>query len=343
MRIPEADGPQFAASENERYNRRKPRFAARLLPRRTPIAVAAAAGTIVTDLPESISETGQSDTSRRLISKRNLILLIISATALLCIAALIIVASKLLESGYTVGAVTRVNVIDRGENRIVFTHAKTAGEVLNLLGITPDSDDYINVLSDTPVTPDMTVEYHAVEYNNYTIDEILYHRTKTEEIQTIPLGETQVLQVGSDGSLYREVRQEFRDGELYDEMVLDEKYVAPVDELVRVGVGGTLVGSDGVTYNYSYYIDVSATAYQAKGITYTGKEATNGIVAVDPSVIPLGTKIYVKSDYADLGVCTADDIGGGIIGNKIDICMEGTVSELLQFGVRSMRVYILNP
>ena len=42
-------------------------------------------------------------------------------------------------------AVTRITVIDGNETRLVFTHAKTVGEVMALLGIQPDEDDYINI------------------------------------------------------------------------------------------------------------------------------------------------------------------------------------------------------
>ncbi len=49
--------------------------------------------------------------------------------------------------------------------------------------------------------------------------------------------------------------------------------------------------------------------------TYTGLEAEEGMVAVDPEVIPLGTEIVIK----DIGTFVAEDIGGKIKGNRIDI------------------------
>ena len=58
-------------------------------------------------------------------------------------------------------------------------------------------------------------------------------------------------------------------------------------------------------------------------------------------VIKLGTKVYVTGSYKDLGVCYAEDTGGKIKGNRIDVFLDGTLEELLQFGRRSMRVYIL--
>lgn len=339
MRILEANGPSVLAGTGEElYKRGKPRHAVRLIPRRAPVVPVCDAVSVSVNADAG----AESVTGRRALPALRLAIAILGAAALLCAAALVGVASGFFsKAGEAITAVTRITVIDGDETRLVFTHAKTAGEVMDMLGISPDEDDYINVAADTPVTPDMTLEFHAVEFKEYVIDEVLPHATKTEELQTIPRGEVQVLREGMDGRHYREVRAEYRDGRLYKEYIFNEKYVAPTDELQRVGVGGTLAGADGKTYRYSYYIDVSATAYAAEGITYTGKQARNGIVAVDPDVIPLGTKLYVKGDYGDYGVCTADDIGSGINGNRIDICMEADISVLFEFGIRPMRVYIL--
>ncbi|MDD6164390.1 MAG: 3D domain-containing protein, partial [Anaerovibrio slackiae] len=61
------------------------------------------------------------------------------------------------------------------------------------------------------------------------------------------------------------------------------------------------------------------------------------IVAVDPDVIPLGTKVYIPG----YGTAVAADTGGAIRGNKIDLCME-SYGEAINFGRRSVEVYILN-
>ena len=105
-------------------------------------------------------------------------------------------------------------------------------------------------------------------------------------------------------------------------------------------VGGTFVGGDGKTYNYSYRVDARATAYTGDGKTYTGKNTGPGIVAVDRKTIPLGSKIYITGKYGDYGVCYAEDIGGGIKGNSIDIWLP-TEAECSAFGIRYMTVYVL--
>ncbi len=341
----EADGPPALAEPGQQSCKlRKPRQAARFAVLRAPAAPASDIAT--SDATAQAENRPDSFSGRRTLPARRIIpaLLIAIAAAgavLLGVAALAGIKSGFFSDGNAAFAVTRITVIDGNETRLVFTHAKTVGEVMALLGIQPDEDDYINMSPDAPVVPDMTLEYHSVEYKKYVVDEILYHGTKTVELQTIPRGEKTIVRQGKNGSLYREVLAEYRDGKLFKEDILKEEYVPPVDEIVEVGVGGTIVGADGKTYNFSHYIDVFATAYAAEGITYTGKEARAGIVAVDPSVIPLGTKLYIRGDYADIGVCTADDIGAGIKGNHIDICMEADIEYLFEFGIRPMRAYIL--
>lgn len=93
-------------------------------------------------------------------------------------------------------------------------------------------------------------------------------------------------------------------------------------------------------------ISVRATAYTAgcagcSGITATGVNLNNNpnakVIAVDPSVIPLGSKVYVEG----YGYATAADTGGAIKGNKIDIHVP-TKSAAYAWGVRTVNVTIVN-
>ncbi|GAM14058.1 3D domain-containing protein [Mesobacillus selenatarsenatis] len=93
-------------------------------------------------------------------------------------------------------------------------------------------------------------------------------------------------------------------------------------------------------------ITVEATAYTANctgcsGITKTGvnlKANPNAkVIAVDPTVIPLGSKVYVEG----YGYATAEDIGGAIKGNRIDVFIP-TQSAALQWGRKQVKVTILD-
>ncbi len=71
-------------------------------------------------------------------------------------------------------------------------------------------------------------------------------------------------------------------------------------------------------------------------VTATGLPATHGVVAVDPDVIPLGTRLYIPG----YGVAIAADTGGMIEGDMIDLCMED-YDDCMAFGRRDIDVYIL--
>lgn len=69
--------------------------------------------------------------------------------------------------------------------------------------------------------------------------------------------------------------------------------------------------------------------------TATGMLAQRGVVAVDPAVIPLGTRVYVEG----YGGAIAADTGGAIRGKRIDLCFN-TYEEAIRFGRHPVRVHI---
>lgn len=82
---------------------------------------------------------------------------------------------------------------------------------------------------------------------------------------------------------------------------------------------------------------VSATAYSGHTITATGTRPKFGTIAVDPKVIPYGTKVYIPRFGKTF---IAEDCGGGIKGNKIDIFMNSK-AECREWGVRTITIHIL--
>lgn len=107
----------------------------------------------------------------------------------------------------------------------------------------------------------------------------------------------------------------------------------------------TITTSTGASYSYTDVLTVTATAYSCEGYTgytYSGTVARVGAIAVDPKVIPIGTKMYIVSNDGQYvyGYCVAEDTGGSIIGNRIDLYFD-TFAECWDFGVRTCTVYIL--
>ncbi|WP_425061253.1 hypothetical protein SCACP_20410 [Sporomusa carbonis] len=93
---------------------------------------------------------------------------------------------------------------------------------------------------------------------------------------------------------------------------------------------------------YSRSLVMQASAYTAYdpgngNYTYRGNRLRKGLVAVDPSVIPLGTRLYIKG----YGYAIADDIGGSIEGNRIDLAFDSR-SDALDFGVQKVTVYVID-
>jgi 3D (Asp-Asp-Asp) domain-containing protein len=96
-----------------------------------------------------------------------------------------------------------------------------------------------------------------------------------------------------------------------------------------------------VPTRYKKMLEMESTAYAPNSsgngdITYSGTLLRKGVVAVDPRVIPLGTRMYVQG----YGYAVAEDIGGAIKGNKIDIALM-SVDAAYQWGRRDVNVYIL--
>lgn len=105
-------------------------------------------------------------------------------------------------------------------------------------------------------------------------------------------------------------------------------------------------------FKFKKILDGRASAYeggvQSNGIwagqTATGRAPVYGVVAVDPSLIPLNSKLYIESTDGGqswiYGFCVAGDTGGAIKGNRVDLCYS-TVEQCYSFGRRNCRIYIL--
>ena len=93
--------------------------------------------------------------------------------------------------------------------------------------------------------------------------------------------------------------------------------------------------------SYVQTMNMEATAYlptdgSGEGLTAMGIPATYGIVAVDPDVIPLGSRVYIPG----YGEALAADTGGAIYGYRIDLCMEDYYAAM-DFGRRNVTVFVL--
>jgi 3D (Asp-Asp-Asp) domain-containing protein len=101
--------------------------------------------------------------------------------------------------------------------------------------------------------------------------------------------------------------------------------------------------------NYEKVLDIRATAYAPGPLdndqwgdkTYMGTTIRPGVVAVDPKVIPLGSRLYVKYPDGHGEYVVAEDTGGAIKGNRIDIAMMNR-GKATDFGIQDVKVYVVN-
>lgn len=186
-----------------------------------------------------------------------------------------------------------------------------------------------------------------VEFVTETRTEDIPYGTTEVGVDTIPRGTRAVASEGICGKVSRTYLVKYVNGERAEEAVYTEFPISsPVNEVVNVGIGGTVTAKDGTTYTYNYRKQMEATAYTylppyTTMTTATGETLRKGIVAVDPKVIPLHTKMFITSDSWEYGHGVAEDTGGKIKGNIVDLAYM-SYDECIRFGRRQMQVYILD-
>ncbi len=225
---------------------------------------------------------------------------------------------------------------------------KTIAEVLAENGYYLDENAVPNVELDTMLTADTYVYVDWYEYKTEVEYENIEYASTTQYVDTVPRDTTVVTQAGEYG-----VRELTYDVTYLSGQEVARTYIGaavtkdPVDEVLEVGTGGTVLTADGQLLTYSYRKIVKATYYNIPGLTYLGTEADESVIATDMNCIPMGTNVYVKNNRYDFGYRTAADIGGGVKGWMIDIWMPDTdqsdqAQRMRQEGiVTDMEVYIL--
>lgn len=120
-----------------------------------------------------------------------------------------------------------------------------------------------------------------------------------------------------------------------------EQVEAAENELIEAALLARATRLDDVTVTH-YGVCVECCG-KTDGITASGVRATPGVtVAVDPDVIPLGADVLVDYGDGEIHYYKADDVGGAIQGNRIDLCVK-THEEALQLGQRTATVWWVIP
>ena len=157
---------------------------------------------------------------------------------------------------------------------------------------------------------------------------------------SLPSGTTVVDVVGAPGTRTVRYRDALEDGALVDSIPLQVDIVPAVDRVIRLGTHvdppppPQPIPAD-PTHNFVTAIAGSATAYCLTGTTATGTQAGPGAIAVDPTVIKLGSHLYVPG----YGYGWAVDTGSAIKGTLVDVWL--TCDAAIQWGRRPVTIYVL--
>lgn len=228
-------------------------------------------------------------------------------------------------------------------------------DALNFAGYKIGENDIISVSREQLVENVSSLTVNRVTYKTESTKETIEFETVKKNSDEVELGETKVKTEGKNGEkiVTREIK--FIDGKKASDKVVDEKTVKkPVDKVVLVGTkgaassggAGTFTDSNGATVAYSQVLTGSGTAYTAPAGagTATGVKAYHGGVAVNPNIIPYGSKLYIVSTDGSFvyGYATAVDTGGALMdGSAIVDCFYNTYDECVNFGRRDVNVYVL--
>ena len=233
-----------------------------------------------------------------------------------------------------------VNITYQGKTQSLSMGKATVGELVATAGIP---------LTGVRLEPSgETVPVAGMDIKVLTLREEIVEREVAEPFTVLhqpdpamEKGNEEVVTAGEDGVKIVKTRLYYEDEKEVAAEVLTEKVVTlPQPRLIKTGTRDTVETSRGAV-RFNSVRTMEATAYTPNdggngGLTATGVMAHRGVVAVDPNVIPLGSKVYI-SGY---GVAMAADTGGAIKGDRIDLCMEG-YGEAMDFGRRTVRVYLL--
>lgn len=234
-----------------------------------------------------------------------------------------------------------VSITYQGETRDIVSGKPTVAEAVTAAGIA-DGNVRLDPAGETPLAPGLNIRVLTVREETVDQEVVEAFTIVRQPDPTMEKGSEEIVSEGQDGKKQVKIRVRYEDGQQVSTQVLEEKVLAASQpQIVKAGVRDTVETSRG-TMRFRSVRTMEASAYtpydgSAAGLTATGVPARRGVVAVDPAVIPLGSRVYVTG----YGLALAADTGGAIIGDRIDLCMESH-GEAMHFGRRTVRVYILD-
>ncbi|MDD3364597.1 MAG: 3D domain-containing protein [Syntrophomonas sp.] len=237
----------------------------------------------------------------------------------------------------TVTRAFNVKVLADGVSREIYTTPITIKEAIALAGFNLGDKDIVKTLPVTTVVPQQEIEVIRVTEKEISEDQEMPYQVERTTDATLEMGLSRTLQAGKNGIARNTLRVTYYNGqEAKRTLVKMETLVQPEKKVVAMGnITSVSRGGERLDFREARYMQ--ATAYTYTGYrTATGQDPAVGMIAVDPQVIPLGSKLYIEG----YGYALAADTGGAVKGNIIDLFME-EYTQCVNWGRRNVKVYIL--
>jgi 3D (Asp-Asp-Asp) domain-containing protein/sulfur carrier protein ThiS len=250
----------------------------------------------------------------------------------------------------TYRAAVPVTVVVDGTPHTLRSAAPTVADLLAQQAVAFDRHDAVSPPPSTALENDTVVTVKHVDSWTETVRKKLAAHVVKRWAYTLPAGKTTIVDRGAPGvaeTAYVVTRTPDR-RTLRRTALVSRILRAPRARIVAEGIGEYTAlsalaqkGIQGTLRLASSALSMVATAYTAgcggcSGVTASGRPAGHGVVAVDPSVIPLGTRMYIPG----YGHAVAGDTGGAIRGHRIDLGFNSN-AEANQFGRRPITVYLI--
>lgn len=245
----------------------------------------------------------------------------------------------------------QLTLVDGLEKRQVWSTSTTVANFLKQQAIQLSELDRVDKNLEDVITPNDKIAVVRVEKVTDVVEESVDFAVEKKNDSSLLKGKEQVVTQGENGKIERTYAIVKENGQIVSKKLASEKIlkesqtkvVAVGTKVVTASVSRSTSGSE-PTAGKEFYVE--ATAYTAScagcsGITATGinllANPSMKLIAVDPRVIPLGSKVWVEG----YGYAVAGDTGGAIKGNKIDIFVQSN-SQASTWGRKKVRIKVLN-
>jgi uncharacterized protein YabE (DUF348 family) len=215
----------------------------------------------------------------------------------------------------------QVTIHTQFEDVVIRTAATTIGDALEAANLSPQGLDYSLPAAADPIPPGREMRLVRVTEQVLVEQSPLPFETEYQPVSDLDLDSQSIIQAGEYGLTAQRVRVRYEDGQEVSRQV-DSQWVASQPQPRIIGYGTQVVMQtttvDGVTIQYWRVLNMYATSYHPSDVgdtTASGLPLKKGVAAVDTSIIPFYTQMYVPG----YGEVIAADIGGGVIGRWIDL------------------------